>query len=159
MTMSELFREKSMNKVSSPEQLNDYIRVSNPSVWMVLAAIVVLLVGVCIWGVFGHLDTRLDTTGVCLNGTVTCYIPEADVSDIGTDALIAIGGEEHPVAAVAAFPVRFGDAELSHLLPSSELEPEAVVYAVTASAPELADGCYAVSVITRREAPMTFVLN
>lgn len=157
--MSELFREKSMEKVNSPEQLNDYIRVSNPSVWMVLSAVAVLLVGICVWGIFGHLDTKLDTTGVCLDGTVTCYIPEADISDVTVGTLASIGGNEYLVAEIAAFPVKFGDAELSYLLPSSELAAETAVYAVTVSAPELADGSYAVSVITRREAPMSFVLN
>ena len=29
--MSNLFRKKSMDRISSPEQLNDYIRVSTPS--------------------------------------------------------------------------------------------------------------------------------
>lgn len=29
-----LFRTKSIEHISSPEQLNDYIRVSTPSVWM-----------------------------------------------------------------------------------------------------------------------------
>ena len=38
-----LFREKSVTKVSSPEQLNDYIRVSTPAAWLVLVAIVLLL--------------------------------------------------------------------------------------------------------------------
>lgn len=33
-----IFREDSMKRVSSSEQLGDYICVSNPSVWMVLAA-------------------------------------------------------------------------------------------------------------------------
>lgn len=41
----QLFRKKSVDKVSSPEQLNEYIRVANPGVWMVLAAIVILLAG------------------------------------------------------------------------------------------------------------------
>ena len=41
-----IFRQKSMEKISSPEQMNDYIRVSNPSVWMILAAVIVLLAGV-----------------------------------------------------------------------------------------------------------------
>ena len=49
-----IFRQKSMQKITSPEQMNDYIRVSNPSVWMILAAVIVLLAGVCVWGVFGH---------------------------------------------------------------------------------------------------------
>ena len=36
-----IFRQKSMQKITSPEQMNDYIRVSNPSVWMILAAVIV----------------------------------------------------------------------------------------------------------------------
>ena len=51
-----IFRQKSMEKISSPEQMNDYIRVSNPSVWMILAAVIVLLAGVCVWGMFGCLE-------------------------------------------------------------------------------------------------------
>ena len=55
---SQLFRKKSVDRVSSPEQLNEYIRVANPGVWMVLAAIVILLAGVVVWGCIGHLDTH-----------------------------------------------------------------------------------------------------
>ncbi len=51
-----LFRQKSLDKITSPEQMGDYIRVSNPSVWMILAAIIALLVGVCVWGIFGRLE-------------------------------------------------------------------------------------------------------
>ena len=54
-----------MDKISSPEQMNDYIRVANPSVWMILAAIIVLLIGVCVWGMYGQLDTKLQTGGIC----------------------------------------------------------------------------------------------
>ncbi len=42
--------------MAAPDHLDDYIRVSNPSVWIVLGAIVVFLVGVGIWCVFGQLD-------------------------------------------------------------------------------------------------------
>ena len=37
-----VFREKSISRVSSPEELNDYIRVTTPSVWIVLIALVVI---------------------------------------------------------------------------------------------------------------------
>ena len=40
-----LFRQKSIDRVSSPEQLNDYIRVTTPSVWLALIAIILLLTG------------------------------------------------------------------------------------------------------------------
>ncbi|MCR5626865.1 MAG: hypothetical protein K6F99_06070 [Lachnospiraceae bacterium] len=48
-----IFREKSIERVSSPEKLNDYIRVSSPSVWLIMGAIIVLLLGLLIWSVFG----------------------------------------------------------------------------------------------------------
>ena len=61
-TMS-IFRQKSLDKVSSPEQLNDYIRVTTPSVWLVLAALVVLLVGMLAWSIFGTVEaTETDGT-------------------------------------------------------------------------------------------------
>ena len=39
----QVFRKKAMDRLSSPEQLNDYIRVTTPSVWLVLAALVLLI--------------------------------------------------------------------------------------------------------------------
>ena len=78
----QLFRKKSIERVSSPEQLNEYIRVSNPGIWMVLAAIIVLLVGAIVWGVVGTLDTTLSTVAIAENGEVTIYVKEEDVASI-----------------------------------------------------------------------------
>ena len=47
-----------MDKVSSPEQLNDYIRVTTPSVWLVLIAVILLLLGMLAWSVFGTVEAR-----------------------------------------------------------------------------------------------------
>ena len=63
-----IFRKKSIDRMSSPEQLNDYIKVTNPGVWMALAAIVILLVGVCVWGVFETLETKLTAAAVSQDG-------------------------------------------------------------------------------------------
>lgn len=53
-----------MEKISSPEQLNDYIRVSNPGVWMILFCIIILLIGMCVWGVFGRFETTLEVSAI-----------------------------------------------------------------------------------------------
>ena len=47
-----LFRKDSMDRISSPEQLNDYLHVTNPTVWVVLAAVIILLAGMLVWGFF-----------------------------------------------------------------------------------------------------------
>ena len=50
---SDLFRKKSIERVSSPEQLNDYVKVSSPGIWAVLAAVLILLAGAFVWGSTG----------------------------------------------------------------------------------------------------------
>ena len=44
----QLFRQKTLDRVSSPEQLHDYMRVTNPAIWMLLGAVVALLAGLLV---------------------------------------------------------------------------------------------------------------
>ncbi len=53
-----VFRKKSLEQINSPEQLDDYIRVTTPSVWIVLLALVVLLVGVLAWSILGTMEVH-----------------------------------------------------------------------------------------------------
>ena len=63
--MSEIFREKSMKQVNQPEDLDDYIRVTTPSVWVVLIATVLVLVAILGWMIFGTVEVHNE------DGTVT----------------------------------------------------------------------------------------
>lgn len=56
----QLFRENSLKYISSPEQINDYLNVTKPGVWAVLVAIIVLLVGLVIWGHFAYIGSSID---------------------------------------------------------------------------------------------------
>ena len=64
MFMSDLYREKSLNRVAQPEDLNDYIRVTTPSVWVVLIAIILILAAVLGWMIFGTVDVHEDDGSV-----------------------------------------------------------------------------------------------
>ncbi len=55
---NDIFRQKSIDRVSSPEKLDDYIRVTTPSVWIALAAILILLLGAILWGTLGELTVH-----------------------------------------------------------------------------------------------------
>ena len=57
-SQNSIFREKSIDRVSGPESLNDYIRVTSPSVWIALLAIVVLLAGMRAWSIFGRIEVK-----------------------------------------------------------------------------------------------------
>lgn len=154
-----IFREKSLEKISSPEQMNDYIRVSSPSVWMVLAAVIVLLAGVCVWGVFGHLDTAVQTGGVCTNGRLTVFVGEEDHDKIRENAVISVDGVEYAVAESTNAPVRVDDQIDPYIVHLAGFTENDWVYRLCADAPGLADGVYTASVVTERVRPLDFVLN
>ena len=48
MERSDLYRKESMDRIQSPEQLNDYLRMTNPSIWVILCAVIVLLAGLLV---------------------------------------------------------------------------------------------------------------
>ena len=95
-----VFRKKSIARISSPEQLNDYICVSSPSVWLILLSVAVLLAGVIIWGVFGTMNSYLDVCAVSENGVTTCYIKEDDAARVTADMPVSVEGESCALAAL-----------------------------------------------------------
>ncbi len=45
-------------KIKSPEQLDNYIRVTSPGSWLVLSSIIVLLAGFTFWIFTGEIETK-----------------------------------------------------------------------------------------------------
>ena len=50
-----IFRKENLDRISSPEKLNDYIKVSNLAVWVILGAIASMLIAALIWSVLFEL--------------------------------------------------------------------------------------------------------
>ncbi len=73
-----LFREKSLETIETPESLNDYLRVTSPGVWLVMAAVIVLLLGGILWSIFGRIDTKRPAAVITTDGeTICCVIFES----------------------------------------------------------------------------------
>ena len=153
-----LFRKKSIDRISSPEQLNDYIRVSTPSVWMLLSAIVILLAGVCVWGVFGHMDTTLPAVAVAENGVVKAYVKEADAAKISVEAVVSVNGTEGRVSLISGQPMPVDGTFTDYMRHVGALQEGTWVYAVTLDV-DCADGVYPAKIVIDSVSPMSFVLN
>ena len=136
----EIFRKKSLDRIQSPEALNDYVRVCNPGVWLLLAALILLLVGAGVWSVFGHMDTTVPAEVVAEGGSAVCYIGSADAESVQ-----------------AGMPVHVDDAEgtLGQMLNLSD-RADTERFAVSIALP---DGVYAAEVVTDSRKPIKFVLN
>lgn len=104
-----ILTKNSENKVSSPEQLNDYIKVSNLGVWLILLVLIILLASVFIWGAFGQIKTTVSAVGVAQNGTVLCYAESVDKIAVGDE--VKIDGKSGKVVSVSDKPISIKEIE------------------------------------------------
>lgn len=154
----QLFRKSSIERVSSPEQLNDYIKVSNPGVWMILAAVIALLIGVCVWGIFGRLETKISTAGTCSNGVFTCYVTEESAAKIKSGMELNADGKTLSVSEISAKPVEVGADMDGYLLYLGGFSEGDWLYEIKADG-ALPDGTYKAEIVTESVSPMSFILN
>ena len=91
--MSEkLYRKKALSKINSPEDLNEIICVTNPGVWLILTALLVLLLGALCWGIFGEIETTIPVMFVNEAGTLTATMSFDETRDVqvGTPARVGV---------------------------------------------------------------------
>lgn len=156
--MSNLFRKKSLDRISSPEQLNAYVRVSTPSVWLLLVAIIILLLGVCTWGIFGHMDTTISAVAASVEGVTTAYVREADAGKVCVGANVSIAGQPGEVLSIGHEPVRASDVFSEYMHHVSGIEENEWVYAILLNS-ACDDGVYTAQIVVESVSPITFVLN
>lgn len=46
---STLFRKEAVDKITSPEDLNAYVKVLNPRIWLILAGIAIAIIGLAVF--------------------------------------------------------------------------------------------------------------
>lgn len=76
---STLFRKSTLERVSSPDQLNEYIKVTNPSLVVMLLGVFSILIAGIVWIFSGVIPKTVDISGVVAtskgNTSVYCYVP------------------------------------------------------------------------------------
>ncbi len=153
-----IFRKSSLDRVSSPEQLNDYIKVSNPSVWLVLIASTIFLAGVVVWGIYGTLTTIHETVAVANNGNVSCYVSADNAEKISAGMEVRIGNNTGTVFALSASPAQIGQDFDSYALYIGGFKTGDWVYPVSVQI-SVTDGVYPAQIVIEKRPPISFVLN
>ena len=76
--MSEtIFRKASLERLSSPEQLDVIMRVTGPRRWLALAGLFIVLGATVVWGYAGSIDTKVSGSGIIVRaGTVLNVVTE-----------------------------------------------------------------------------------
>ena len=132
-----IFRKKTLERISSPEQLTDYLRITNPGVWVVMSAIIFLLLGLFFWTMTGTLQTKVDVKVNVENRTAT-IIP------VSSDTL------------VADMPLQINSNE--YVIAYTETDEYGRVYGI-ADVDDLPDGVYDGTAVIEAIHPIQFLIN
>ena len=147
-----------MDRVSSPEQLQDYVRVANPGLWMVISAIVILLAGVVVWGFIGKIDTTMSTAIVTDNGKAVIYIGESNVEKIEVGMTVRSGENEYKITDIAKEAIKVDSSLTDYAIHASGITVGEWVYAVSIDG-EYSDGVQKADIVIESISPISFILN
>lgn len=64
------FRKAALEKLSTPEKLDQLIKVTSPKGWIALVTVFIALTTGIVWSFFGNIKTKLNVTGVLLGGEI-----------------------------------------------------------------------------------------
>ena len=146
-----LFRKEALARISSPEQMDDYMQVASPRLWMILSAIIALLIGFVIFASTATMENVMQvqadvTTDTMEDGTKYSLI----VFDIpqGMDDVLKIG-----------MPLRIGgqEGQIAVFYRSSEEDKAGGV--LNDLSVLLLEGSYDVEIVTETTTPISFLLN
>jgi HlyD family secretion protein len=110
MDANRIFRKVALERMSSPEQLDQLLRVTTPRTWLALLSLVAFLTAVIAWGYWGELTTKVRGEGVLVHvgrpTQTTAPLPSSAPGPDTLDAVVYVPSE-------TAYEIRPGmDAEV-----------------------------------------------
>lgn len=133
-----LFRQKSLDRISEPDQLTDYLRVTKPAVWLLLAAILVLLVGLLVWSLTGNVEITADGDAVIVDGQAKIMLADNEAYQLDKGMRVMI--DDHAAMITSIEANEFG---------------KPVGYASV----NQSDGTYSVSIVVRTARPFELLFG
>jgi HlyD family secretion protein len=86
----EIFRSVALERLSSPEQLDQLMQVTTPRGWLLLTGVGVLLATALVWGVLGSVPERIDGQGILIRSGGVLEV-EASGDGRVTDVAVRVG--------------------------------------------------------------------
>lgn len=157
---STIFRKKSLERIQSPDQLDDYIHVASPGVWMVLAAVVLLLAGGAAWASVGIIEETVPAVLVVQDGEAVCCVAQDRASELSQGDAVRVDDVQGTLGEVSDVPVsssevaaQAGEAAASEALGDASWAVSAEV------AVDLPDGVYDADVVTSSCRPIALLFG
>lgn len=114
MENKSIFRQVALERLSSPEQLDQLMQVTTPKGWLALLAVGGLLAAALIWSIFGAIPAQMDGQGILLRA--------GGVANI----FVASDGQIKKIQVRVGDVVRVGEV-VARLAPTNETENSRVI--------------------------------
>ena len=142
-----LFRKESYDRISSPEQMRDYMRVTSPRLWMLLAAMIALLAGFLVYASTTMMETTLELSAtVDQSGVIQAAVTPEQARNLEIGMKVRIGGKNARVAEIVQM---LGGEKGKQTIVLIEPEEDLV----------LPEGLYQATVVTESISPIDFLMN
>ena len=127
--------------------------------WIVLAAIIALLVGLILWSVFGRIETVATLAVTSRDDEVLCYIPYEDLQEVMRGGVVTVNGEGLPLEDRGnSSVVIISEDTDAYLRVTGNLKVGDVTVTVPVNA-SLPSGIYAGTAVTESLQPITLLLQ
>jgi multidrug efflux pump subunit AcrA (membrane-fusion protein) len=90
MPSPEIFRKIAIDRLASPEQLDQLMQVTSPKGWLALITVVAIVALAIVWGVVGSIQERVDGSGILLLADGVVDVPSPGSGRL-TDISVRIG--------------------------------------------------------------------
>ena len=154
----QIFREKSLQRINSPEDLEKYVKTTNPSVWVLLLAIIVFLIGVITWSVLGKIETKATTGCVVEGGKVSCAVSEAQDDNITDKSYIIINDQEVSITDLEG-PIDSSEGTYSSYITFAAGIKEGEWFYVAKGKASIPDGKYDATIVFESISPINFIIG
>lgn len=92
-----IFREKSIMKISTPDNLNSYIKIASSATFAVVLAVLIIAVGALVFFTFGKLKGSIDFRIFCIDNEVTAVSDDVSFEE---GMKIEIDGTEYTIETI-----------------------------------------------------------
>ncbi len=132
----QVFRQQSLDRLASPEELKDYLHVTNAGVWVFIVMICLLLAGFFAWASIGKLETTVAGRAAVTDGTARVTV--IDNVRVAPGMTVRIGGKEALV---------------------SEVREDEMGFTLAFVPVDLANGNYTAVIVVESVSPISFLLT
>lgn len=163
--MAELYRKSSMERISSPDQLDTMLKISSPMSWLALAGATLIVVVTLVWAFIGRIPMTVTTTGIVTSpdstnavysntaGTVTNVFVTRGDKIYENDVLMEVKTDRNETVQVLSDQVGYvseivapesstitPNSEVLRLSPSTDSRQVVVCYVLTTDAQKIKRG-------------------